>query len=570
QQWGIGGDYSRALQAVTTVVVGGVSGQGAGQVATNALAPYAAQLIGRTFDQNHGSDPNAALQVLSHAVLGAVLAQVNGTSMAGGALAGAGGELAVKYLTQTLYADDPRAIDPVTGKFNPNLLPEQDKQMLVALSQAVGAIAGGLAGGSLLDASIGAQIAGNAVTNNAMLSVDEVARIKEMANGDPEKEKRLLAAACSKKKCANGLNSNDPYYAIWSALQTEGDKPEYQNEKDWLSWQSQTVKYPSGSMADALSGVRQGANVPLFNYTPFDALADWSSRNDVGTRTLGGLQMFGGAAEVAGAFVAAPICTTGFGCFAVGYVGFSGADNAISGSKTLFGGVSTPTLGGRALQMLGLSEGTAELVYGLTQLGAGLKAGSVGAKLTGDYSPGKILGTEGAPPSGNFYPGGSVDGGGSAFIPPASIPYQPKGAIILQGNAPACGPACAAMTITDETGQSVNLESAIGRFENGIRRDGVNAKEISKVLNDSGIKNNVYTNMFSGQLDQALANGKNVIVNIPVAPGKGHFVIIDGIQDVDGVKYYMTRDPFTGPRGVRKDLIERVMRLGANSIVTGE
>ncbi|WP_249027465.1 DUF637 domain-containing protein, partial [Xanthomonas prunicola] len=88
------------------------------------MAPYAAQLIGRTFDQNHGSDPNAALQVLSHAVLGAVLAQVNGTSMAGGALAGAGGELAVKYLTQTLYADDPRAIDPVTGKFNPNLLPE--------------------------------------------------------------------------------------------------------------------------------------------------------------------------------------------------------------------------------------------------------------------------------------------------------------------------------------------------------------------------------------------------------------------------------------------------------------
>nr|WP_244875199.1 hemagglutinin repeat-containing protein [Xanthomonas cannabis] len=368
QQWGIGGDYSRALQAVTTVVVGGVSGQSAGQVATNALAPYAAQLIGKAFDPNHGSNPNAALQVLSHAVLGAVLAEVNGASMGSGALAGASGELAVKYLTQTLYADDPRAIDPVTGKFNPNLLPEADKQMLVALSQAVGAIAGGLAGGSLLDAGIGAQIAGNAVTNNAMLSVDEVARIKEMANGDPEAEKRLLAAACSRKKCADGLNSNDPYYAIWSALQTEGDKSEYQGEKDWLSWQSQTIKYPSGSLADALSGARQEANVPLFTYTPFDALADWSSSNNVGTRTLGGLQMFGGAAEVAGAFVAAPICTSGFGCFAVGYVGFSGADNAISGSKTLFGGVSNPTLGGRALQMLGLSEDTAELVYGLTQL----------------------------------------------------------------------------------------------------------------------------------------------------------------------------------------------------------
>ncbi|MEA9589729.1 hypothetical protein VC279_20145, partial [Xanthomonas sp. WHRI 10064A] len=27
-------------------------------------------LIGKTFDQNHGSDPNAVLQGLSHAVLG--------------------------------------------------------------------------------------------------------------------------------------------------------------------------------------------------------------------------------------------------------------------------------------------------------------------------------------------------------------------------------------------------------------------------------------------------------------------------------------------------------------------
>ncbi|MEC5080893.1 VENN motif pre-toxin domain-containing protein, partial [Xanthomonas oryzae pv. oryzicola] len=87
-------------------------------------------------------------------------------SIAGGALAGAAGELGAKYLTQTLYGDDPRAIDPVTGKFNPNLLPEQDKQMIVALSQAVGAIAGGMAGGSLADAATTANIAKNSVENN--------------------------------------------------------------------------------------------------------------------------------------------------------------------------------------------------------------------------------------------------------------------------------------------------------------------------------------------------------------------------------------------------------------------
>ncbi|WP_428960441.1 hemagglutinin repeat-containing protein [Xanthomonas oryzae] len=203
QQWGVGGDYSRALQAVTTALVGSVSGQGAGQVATNALAPYAAQLIGKTFDQNHGSDPNAVLQGLSHAVLGAVLAQVNGGSIAGGALAGAGGELGAKYLTQTLYGDDPRAIDPVTGKFNPNLLPEQDKQMIVALSQAVGAIAGGVTGGGLADASVTTSIAKNSVENN-FLGKDDLARLKQL-----------------REKSTRGL---DPQEALELVLLDSGDQ----------------------------------------------------------------------------------------------------------------------------------------------------------------------------------------------------------------------------------------------------------------------------------------------------------------------------------------------------------
>ncbi|MEA9751064.1 hemagglutinin repeat-containing protein [Xanthomonas campestris pv. raphani] len=185
QQWGVGGEYSRALQAVTTALVGSVAGQGAGQIASNALAPYAAQLIGKTFDQNHGSDPNAVLQGLSHAVLGAVLAQVNGTSMAGGALAGAGGELAAQYLTKALYEDDPEAYGP-DGKFDPNLLPEADKQMIVALSQAIGAIAGGMTGGSLGEAALAGNIAGNAAQNNHLSKGQE----KTLNNELTECEKR--------------------------------------------------------------------------------------------------------------------------------------------------------------------------------------------------------------------------------------------------------------------------------------------------------------------------------------------------------------------------------------------
>ena len=42
--WGTGGDYSRALGAITIALVGGVAGQGSQQVLTNALAPYACLL----------------------------------------------------------------------------------------------------------------------------------------------------------------------------------------------------------------------------------------------------------------------------------------------------------------------------------------------------------------------------------------------------------------------------------------------------------------------------------------------------------------------------------------------
>jgi len=76
QQWGMGGDKSRALNAVTTVITGALGGQTDLQVAAHALAPYAAQQIGEKF--GHGEDKNKAAQLASHAILGATLAYLNG------------------------------------------------------------------------------------------------------------------------------------------------------------------------------------------------------------------------------------------------------------------------------------------------------------------------------------------------------------------------------------------------------------------------------------------------------------------------------------------------------------
>ncbi|MCC8484877.1 hemagglutinin repeat-containing protein, partial [Xanthomonas campestris] len=212
QQWGVGGDYSRALQAVTTALVGSVAGQGAGQVATNALAPYAAQLIGKTFDQNHGSDPNAVLQGLSHAVLGAVLAQVNGSSMVGGALAGAGGELGAQYLTKALYGDDPQAYGP-DGKFDPNRLPEADKQLLVSLSQAIGAIAGGMTGGSLADAATNANIAKNAAENNYLSHPQRDQKASELQACDTEKCRESVEQKWDDTSLAQSREMKDRYFS---------------------------------------------------------------------------------------------------------------------------------------------------------------------------------------------------------------------------------------------------------------------------------------------------------------------------------------------------------------------
>lgn len=195
KDWGTGGSYSRALGAVTTALVGGIAGQGSTQVLSNALAPYAAQLIGNQFDANHGSDPNKATQLLSHALLGALLAEVNGGSAAGGALAGGGGELAAQVLTQQMFSGT-----------DPKDLTEAQKQTISALSQAVGALASGIAGGDnggIFNAAVGGNVAKNAVENNYLYHAERMQYLQEVKACDQGN-----ADACAKAVNLEGLSAN--------------------------------------------------------------------------------------------------------------------------------------------------------------------------------------------------------------------------------------------------------------------------------------------------------------------------------------------------------------------------
>ena len=179
--WGPTGDNTRALKVVTGLLVGGVSGEGISQLAANASAPYAAQAIGDYFTQP--GHENQTAQLLTHAVLGGILAAANGTNAAAGASAGAAGELAAQVISKELY---PQAYD-ANGNFHPEKLDTNQLNTVIGLSTAVGALVSGVAGGSAMDASVGANIAANAATNNFLKHDQATAMQKEFDQ-------------CSKKK----------------------------------------------------------------------------------------------------------------------------------------------------------------------------------------------------------------------------------------------------------------------------------------------------------------------------------------------------------------------------------
>ncbi|MDD2050912.1 hypothetical protein, partial [Pseudomonas putida] len=88
-KYGTSGDYQRVTQAVTAALQG-LAGGDIGSALAGASAPYLAQLIKKS------TGDNAALNVMAHAVLGAVVAQAQGNSAAAGAAGAAGGELVAR------------------------------------------------------------------------------------------------------------------------------------------------------------------------------------------------------------------------------------------------------------------------------------------------------------------------------------------------------------------------------------------------------------------------------------------------------------------------------------------
>ncbi|NHV91424.1 filamentous hemagglutinin N-terminal domain-containing protein [Cronobacter dublinensis] len=161
------------------------------------------------------------------------------------------------------------------------------------------------------------------------------------------------------------------------------------------------------------------------------------------------------------------------------------------------------------------------------------------------------------------------DGAGDASLPPkVRIEYSPEGTYINQtshesGGSNLCGPTTCAMVISDKKGKVVNLDSVVKQFDD-IRPTGVNINEMSTVLSKNGVVNKPTNTLLPNQLKDYASQGRTTIVNIDTGKG-GHFIVVDSMKKVDGVDYYMIRDPFNGPAGVRADVLDK--RMNFNGII---
>nr|WP_306738643.1 VENN motif pre-toxin domain-containing protein [Acinetobacter nosocomialis] len=419
KQWGMGGDQSRALNAVTTVITGVLGGQTDIQVAANTLAPYAAQQIGEKF--GHGEDKNKAAQLASHAILGATLAYLNGGNPAAGGGAAVASEAAADYLANQ-YKDNP-AYKNEKGEFEPNLLPENVKLSIRDLTAAIGAVVGGTVGDSASNAQLAGVIGQNAVENNYLAKKDVQNLIKDLESTKSETEKaeiykkyaelseekrELAAKACvdiSSSACQQAIiDMKDGYNFSQNQNAVLDYKYTLEPEIEWTSGQGPLKLEITKAPEDVYKNTQEVRFVEYENLSDLakysnsessEKIEDYLGSKDykytnqpVLDKPLGNMYIFpslqiaGGALTVAGgALLGATTCETGIGCIVAGYGVASGFDDVRTGGLN-FGKEPeshNSTLREDALKSLGMSDQAAawtSLAVDLTSAGGLAKLGA--------------------------------------------------------------------------------------------------------------------------------------------------------------------------------------------------
>jgi len=162
QKYGTGSALQQGMQAATAAIQG-LAGGDIAKALAGGSAPYLAEQIHEMTTDASGK-VNTEANLMAHAVVGAVIAQINGN----GALAGASGAVAGEYIAQQLYPG-----------VNREDLTEEQRQSVSALGTLAAGLAGGLAGDSAADAVAGAQAGKNAVENNYLSQKQKTQREEE-------------------------------------------------------------------------------------------------------------------------------------------------------------------------------------------------------------------------------------------------------------------------------------------------------------------------------------------------------------------------------------------------------
>ncbi|WP_147277604.1 CdiA family toxin C-terminal domain-containing protein [Haemophilus pittmaniae] len=175
-QWGTGGEYKRATEALTQAVLMGVSGGSAQAIAAAGASPYVNQVI------KDVTKDIPSLNLPAHVIWGAIEAELTGGHATTGAISTAAGELGAAYLAEHIF-----------GKKAAELSPEERSKVRDA-AKAIAGIAGGLSSAmqgqdlvsSLNDTSVGLTVANNAVENNYLSIADVQNLIRELSKAQKE------------------------------------------------------------------------------------------------------------------------------------------------------------------------------------------------------------------------------------------------------------------------------------------------------------------------------------------------------------------------------------------------
>ncbi|TEA26638.1 hemagglutinin repeat-containing protein, partial [Candidatus Schmidhempelia bombi] len=162
-QTGMGSQVNKAIDAASSIISGIISGNIAGGI-SGALAPEIATIIKQhTGHQNPETgewQTDALTNTVAHAILGGVMAQLQGSNALAGATGAAVGENAADIISHILYPT----------KALHELSPDE-KEQVSGIASIAGAMTGAIVGGgeSIADAVAGGMASKNAVENNYLI-----------------------------------------------------------------------------------------------------------------------------------------------------------------------------------------------------------------------------------------------------------------------------------------------------------------------------------------------------------------------------------------------------------------